>query len=128
MSNVNTDQIAEQLGQLSVMELIGLTKKLETAWGVSAAPAVNLAPPTPLPGTPVVAEQTEFEVALTGLAAPDKKISVIKVIREVTGLGLKEAKDLVEALPKTVKEGIAKAEAEDLTKKLREAGATVEMK
>jgi large subunit ribosomal protein L7/L12 len=109
------------------MEVAGLITALETKWGVKAAPAVVAGggggPATP---APVVEAQTEFLVELT--AAGAKKIEVIKVVRELTGLGLADAKNLVEAAPKTVKEGVAKADAEEMKKKLTDAGATVTLK
>jgi len=117
------DLIVEKLSALTVLEAAELVKKLEEKWGVSAA-AVAVAPPT----TPVapVEEQTEFTVMLVKVG--DKKVEVIKVVREITGLGLKEAKDLVEGAPKPVKEGVSKDEANKLKEKLAAAGATVELK
>lgn len=120
--------IVESVGQLSVLELVELVKTLENKFGVSAAaPVMQAAAAVPAAAAKVEAEEkTEFSVILTGFG--DKKIQVIKVVRELTGLGLKEAKDLVDGVPKSVKEGISKAEAEDMKKKLEEAGATIEVK
>jgi large subunit ribosomal protein L7/L12 len=108
------------------MELAGLVKELEEKWGVSAAAAVAAAPAAAAPAAAAAVEQTEFTVVLE--AAGDNKIGVIKVVREITALGLKEAKDLVEAAPKPIKEGISKDEATALKKKLEEAGAKVALK
>ena len=122
-------RIVEDISQLTVLEAAELSKMLEERWGVSAAAPVAVAAAPGAGGgaaAPAVEEKTEFDVVLT--AAGDKKINVIKEVRAITGLGLKEAKDLVEGAPKTVKEGVAKAEAEDLRKKLEDAGAKVELK
>ena len=126
----NLDQIAETLDTLTLLEAAQLSKMLQDKWGVSAA-AVAVAAPAAGGGAAgsaaaVAEEQTEFDVVLN--AAGDKKIQVIKVVRELTGLGLKEAKDLVDGAPKAVKEKIAKAEAEDVKKKLEEQGAIVQVK
>ena len=123
MADLNT--IIDQLSALTVMEAADLVKKLEEKWGVSAAAAVAVAAGPAAPAA-AAAEQTEFTVVLA--KAGDKKIDVIKVIREITGLGLKEAKDLVEGAPKTVKEGVAKDEANKIKEKLTAAGAAVELK
>ena len=129
MADVNMDTIIDQLSNLTVMQIADLTKKLEEKWGVKAAPVMAMggggggAAAAP---AEAAAEKTEFTVILSN--AGGNKIQVIKAIREITGLGLKEAKDLVEAAPKTVKEGVSKADAEDMKKKLTEAGATVELK
>src|SRR5215467_9585110 len=125
------EQVAEQLDQLTLLEAAQMSKLLQEKWGVSAAApmAVAAMPGMAGPGgaAPAVEEEkTEFDVVLT--AAGDKKIQVIKVVRELTGLGLKEAKDLVDGAPKPVKEGVAKAEAEDVKKKIEEAGGSVELK
>jgi len=122
------NQVKDILGQMTVMQIAELTKALEEAWGVKAAPvAVAAAAGAGAGPAPEAApEQTEFTVTLT--AAGGNKIGVIKAIREITNLGLKEAKDLVDGAPKTVKEAVAKAEAEEIKKKLTEAGATVEIK
>lgn len=120
-------EIIETIGGLTVLELAELVKALEEKFGVSAAAPVMMAGPAAGGGeAEAAAEQTEFSVVLT--AAGDKKIQVIKVVREITSLGLKEAKALVDEAPKPVKEGVAKAEAEEIQKKLQEAGATVEIK
>jgi len=124
----NIDEIAEKLDSLTLLEAAQLSKLLQEKWGVSAAAAVAVAAPAAGGGgaAAVAEEKTEFDVML--MAAGDKKIQVIKVVREITGLGLKEAKDLVDGAPKAVKEKIAKNEAGDLKKKLEEVGATVEVK
>jgi large subunit ribosomal protein L7/L12 len=126
----NVDEIAEQLDKLSLLEASQLSKLLQEKWGVSAAAPVAMAAAGAAAGAgagaAAVEEKTEFDVVL--MAAGDKKIQVIKVVRELTGLGLKEAKDLVDGAPKPVKEKIAKAEAEDMKKKLEEQGASVQVK
>ena len=121
----NIEKIVEELSSLTVMEAAELSKALEEKWGVSAAAAVAVAAP-PAAAADAVAEQTEFDVILSAIG--DKKINVIKEVRSITGLGLKEAKDLVEAAPKPVKEGASKDESEEIKKKLEEAGASVEIK
>jgi len=120
--------IADNLSELTVMEAAELVKMLEEKWGVSAAAPVAVAAAGAAPGAAEAAaeEKTEFEVLLKEVGA--KKINVIKAVREVTSLGLKEAKDLVEGAPKTVKEGVTKEEAAEIKKKFEEAGATVEIK
>ncbi len=121
------DKLVDELSKLTVIEAAELATKLEETWGVSAAaPVAMAAAAAPADGGGAAAEQTEFDVILT--AAGDKKINVIKEVRAITGLGLKEAKDLVEGAPKPVKEGASKDEAEGLKKKLEEAGASVELK
>jgi large subunit ribosomal protein L7/L12 len=120
----NIEEIAEKLDSLTLLEAAQLSKLLQEKWGVSAAAAVAVA--APAAGGAAAEEKTEFDVMLN--AAGDKKIQVIKVVRELTGLGLKEAKDLVDGAPKAVKEKVAKAEAADMKKKLEEVGATVEVK
>src|SRR3989475_5191973 len=125
------EQIAEQLNKLTLLEAAQLSKLLQETWGVSAAApmavaAVPGAAGAAAGGAAATEEQTEFDVILT--AAGEKKIQVIKVVRALTGLGLKEAKDLVDGAPKPVKEKIAKAEAEDVKKKLEEQGAIVQVK
>ena len=125
----NIEKIVDELSNLTVMEAAELSKVLEEKWGVSAAVAVAVAAPGAAAsdaGGDAAAEKSEFDVILT--AAGDKKINVIKEVRTITGLGLKEAKDLVEAAPKPVKEGASKDEAEEIKKKLEEAGASVEVK
>ena len=120
-------KIVDDLSSLTVLEAAQLSKLLEEKWGVSAAaPVAVAAAGGGAAAAPVAEEKTEFDVVLT--AAGDKKINVIKEVRAITGLGLKEAKDLVEGAPKPVKEGIAKAEAETLKKKLEDAGAKVDLK
>ena len=120
-------KIVDDLSSLTVLEAAELSKLLEEKWGVSAAaPVAVAAAGGGGAAAPVVEEKTEFDVVLT--AAGDKKINVIKEVRAITGLGLKEAKDLVEGAPKTVKEAVAKAEAESIKKKLEDAGAKVELK
>jgi large subunit ribosomal protein L7/L12 len=124
---IATEEFISQIDQLTVLELNNLVKALEDHYGVSAAAAVAAAPAAGGgAAAPVVEEKTEFDVVLK--AAGDKKINVIKAVREVTSLGLKEAKDLVESAPATVKEGVSKDEAESIKKKFEEAGATIEIK
>jgi large subunit ribosomal protein L7/L12 len=118
-------KLVEELSKLTVLEAAELAKALEEAWGVSAAAAVAVAA-GPAVAAEAVEEQTEFDVILTGDGG--KKIQVIKEVRAITGLGLTEAKALVEGAPKAVKEGVNKAEAEDIKKKIEEAGGTVELK
>ena len=118
-------KIVDELSGLTVLEAADLAKMLEEKWGVSAAAAVAVAGPAAAAAAPVE-EKTEFTVVLA--AVGEKKIEVIKEVRALTGLGLKEAKDLVEGAPKTVKEGLEKADAEKLKKALEEQGATVELK
>ena len=122
----NLAQIVDTLSALSVLEAAELSKMLEEKWGVSAAAPAAAAAPAGA-AAPAAEAQTEFNVILASVPA-DKKIGIIKVVREITGLGLKEAKDLVEAAPKPVKEGVNKDEAEKHKKALTEAGATVEVK
>lgn len=118
-------KLVEELSKLTVLEAADLAKALEEAWGVSAAAAVAVAA-APAAAAEAVEEQTEFDVILTGDGG--KKIQVIKEVRAITGLGLTEAKALVESTPKAIKEGVNKAEAEDIKKKIEEAGGTVELK
>jgi large subunit ribosomal protein L7/L12 len=126
------EQVAEQLDQLTLLEAAQLSKLLQEKWGVSAAAPMAVAAMPGMAGAPGAGpavteeEKTEFDVVLG--AAGDKKIQVIKVVRELTGLGLKEAKAVVDEAPKPVKEKVSKAEAEDMKKKLEEVGATVEIK
>ena len=126
----NIEKIVDELSNLTVMEAAELSKALEEKWGVTAAAAVAVAAPgaagADAGSGDAGAEKTEFDVILSAIG--DKKINVIKEVRSVTGLGLKEAKDLVEAAPKPVKEGASKDEAEEIKKKLEDAGATVELK
>jgi len=127
MATLSQEQLVEELSSWTVAEVAGLVKALETKWGVSAAPvAVAGGGGGGAAAAAPVEEKTEFTVELTG--GGDKKIQVIKVVREVTSLGLAEAKKLVEEAPKVVKEGLSKADAEELKKKLEEAGATVALK
>ena len=120
-------KLVEELSKLTVLEAADLAKALEEAWGVSAAAAVAVAAGPAAGGdAPAAEEQTEFDVILTGDGG--KKIQVIKEVRAITGLGLTEAKTLVESAPKAVKEGVSKAEAEEIKKKIEEAGGTVELK
>ena len=127
MADVTREQVVDFLSNLPVIQMADLIKDLENKWGVKAAPAaVAVAAGPAAAAAAPVEEQTEFTVVLANAGA--NKIQVIKVVRELTGLGLKEAKDLVEAAPKPVKEGVSKADAEDMKKKLAEAGATVELK
>ena len=121
---VSKEEILESISQMSVMDVVDLVKMMEDKFGVSAA-AVAAAPAAAAAAAPAE-EKTEFNVVLA--KAGDNKINVIKVVREITGLGLKEAKDLVEAAPKPIKEAIPKAQADELKKKLEDAGATVEIK
>ena len=122
---VSKDDILETISNMSVMEVVDLISAMEEKFGVSAAAAVAVAAPAAAAAAPVE-EKTEFDVVMTSFG--DNKVNVIKVIRAVTGLGLKEAKDMVEGVPATVKEGVSKAEAEDVQKQLVEAGATVDVK
>ncbi|MBU6383412.1 MAG: 50S ribosomal protein L7/L12 [Verrucomicrobia bacterium] len=123
------DDLVEKLSQLSVLDMAKLKEKLETKWGVKAAVAVAAAPggAAPAAGGAPAAEATEFKVTLEGPIPDDKKISVIKAVREVTGLGLKEAKDLVEGAPKDLKPAAPKAEAEEIKKKIEAAGGKVKL-
>jgi large subunit ribosomal protein L7/L12 len=125
----DTSKIVEQLGSMTVLELVELKNKLEEEWGVTAAAPMAVMPGVAAAGdggAPPEEEQTSFDVVLQ--AAGDKKIQVIKVVRAITGLGLKEAKDLVDSAPKPVKEGVAQDEADSIKAQLEEAGATVEVK
>jgi large subunit ribosomal protein L7/L12 len=126
MADVSKEQVVDFLSQMSVLDLAALTKELEDKWGVKAAPVAVAAAPGAAAAAAPAAEQTEFTIVL--LEAGANKIGVIKAVREVTNLGLKEAKDLVDGAPKTVKEGVNKADAEAIKKKLTEAGAKVEVK
>jgi large subunit ribosomal protein L7/L12 len=126
----DTAKLVEELGKMSVLELVELKKALEEEWGVTAAAPMAVAAPGAAPaggdGAAAAEEKTDFDVVLSG--AGDKKIQVIKVVRSVTGLGLKEAKDLVESAPKPVKEGVPQEEADQIKAQLEEAGASVELK
>ena len=131
MAATGVDKVFDELGKMSVLDLVELKKKIEDEWGITAAAPVAVA----APGAPAAAggdgaaageEQSEFDVVLT--AAGDKKIQVIKVVRAITNLGLKEAKDLVDGAPSPVKEGVAREEADSIKGQLEEAGGTVEIK
>jgi large subunit ribosomal protein L7/L12 len=126
MAEVNMEQIVDQLSNMTVMQVAQLTKILEDKWGVKAAPVAVAGPVGPIAVVEKPPEQTEFTVVLT--AAGAQKIQVIKAIREITNLGLKEAKDLVDGAPKEVKVAVPKDEAESIKKKITEAGGTVEIK
>ncbi len=119
-------KLVDELSALTVMEAADLSKMLEEKWGVSAAAAVAVAAGGAAAGAAAAEEKDEFDVVLADAGA--NKINVIKEVRAITGLGLKEAKDLVDGAPKTIKEGVAKAEAEEMKKKLEEAGAKIELK
>jgi large subunit ribosomal protein L7/L12 len=126
MAKLTKDEIINAISEYTIMELADLVKGIEEKFGVKAAPtAVAVAA---APGAAAVEEKTEFTVVLKGLTEPSKKIGVIKVVREVTGLGLKESKEMVEGAPKNIKENIEKKDAEELKKKLETAGAVVELK
>jgi len=118
------EEILNAIAEMSVMDVVALVEAMEEKFGVSAAAAVAAAPAAA--AAEVVEEQTEFDVVLTGIG--EKKVNVIKAVRELTGLGLKEAKEMVDGAPSTIKEGASKAEADEAKKKLEEAGASVELK
>ena len=125
------DKVFDELGKMTVLDLVELKKKIEEEWDVTAAAPVAVAAPGAAPGAAVgdgagAEEKTEFDVVLTG--AGDKKIQVIKVVRAVTGLGLKEAKDLVDGAPNPIKEGVAREEADSIKGQVEEAGGSVEVK
>jgi large subunit ribosomal protein L7/L12 len=131
MAASGVDKMFDELGKMTVLDLVELKKKIEDEWGVTAAAPVAVAAPGAAPaaagdGAAAAEEQTAFDVVLAG--AGDKKIQVIKVVRAITGLGLKEAKDLVDSAPKPVKEGVARDEADSIKGQLEEAGASVEVK
>ena len=126
MATLSQEQLVTELSSWTVLEVSGLIKALEEKWGVSAAPVASAAGPAAAAPAAVVEEKTEFDVELT--SAGDKKINVIKVVREITNLGLADAKNLVEGAPKTIKEAVSKDEAETIKKKLEEAGAKVTVK
>ncbi len=125
---LSQEDILEAISNMSVMEVVSLISAMEEKFGVSAAAAVAVAAAPAAAGAaaPAAEEQTEFDVVLTGFG--ENKVSVIKVVRTITGLGLKEAKDAVEGVPTTLKEGVSKAEAEEIKKQILEAGATVDIK
>lgn len=126
MADLNQEEVIEFLSGMTVMQLVELTKTLEDKWGVEAAPVMMGGGAAPAADAAPAEAQTEFDVILKGIG--DKKIQVIKAAREITGLGLKDAKELVEAAPKAIKEGVSKDEAEEVAAKLKEAGAEVEIK
>jgi large subunit ribosomal protein L7/L12 len=130
MAKTDTDKVVEQLGGMTVLELVELKNKLEEEWGVTAAARVAVAAPGAAPAAggdgAAAEEKTAFDVVLAG--AGGQKIQVIKVVRAITGLGLKEAKDLVDGAPNPVKEGVTQDEADQIKAQLEEAGATVEVK
>jgi len=127
MSDITQEQVVEYLSGLTVMDLVNLTKTLEDKWGVEAAPVAAVGPVGPGPSSDAPTEEkTEFDVILK--APGGQKIQVIKAVREITGLGLKDAKGVVDGAPKPVKEGVSKEEAAEIEKKLKEAGAEVEVK
>src|SRR5712691_233676 len=130
VAKADTDKLVEQLGGMTVLDLVELKNKLEEEWGVSAAAPVAVAAPGAAPAAggdgAAAEEKSAFDVVLTG--AGDKKIQVIKVVRSITGLGLKEAKDLVDGAPNPVKEGVPQEEADQIKAQLEEAGAEVEVK
>ena len=124
--SISKDDILQAISDMKVMDVVELISSMEEKFGVSAAAAVAVASPAGQAANAAAEEQTEFTVIMTSFG--ENKVNVIKAIREVTGLGLKEAKDLVEGVPAHVKDGVSKADAEELKKKLQEAGATVEIK
>ena len=130
MAATAVDKVFDELGKMTVLDLVELKKKIEEEWGVTAAAPVAVAAPGAAPaaggGDAAAEEQTAFDVVLTG--AGDKKIQVIKVVRAITGLGLKEAKDLVDGAPNPVKEGVTQEEGDSIKAQLEEAGASVEIK
>jgi len=126
MADITKEQVIEFIKQMSVLELAEMVKELEEIFGVSAAAPVAVAAAGPAAGEAAAEEKTEFDVVLTAIG--EKKINVIKVVRAITGLGLKEAKDLVDGTPNTVKEAASKEEAEGIKAQLEEAGASVELK
>ena len=128
MAEISKEQVVDFLSNMPVIQLAEMIKTLEDKWGVKAAPVAVAGVAGPAAAAaPAAEEKTEFAIELKEAPA-DKKIAVIKVVREITGLGLKEAKDLVDGAPKQLKDGVAKAEAEEMKKKLEEAGAKVELK
>ncbi len=125
--SVSKEEIKEALSKMPVMDLVGLISELEEEWGVSAAaPVAAVAAAGPAAATEEAEEQTEFDVVMSSFG--NSKVPVIKVVRAITGMGLKEAKELVEGVPATIREGIAREEADEVKTKLEEAGATVELK
>lgn len=126
MTDINKEQVVDYLSNLPVIQIAELVKELEEKWGVSAAPVAVAGGAAAAAPAEAAEEKTEFDVVLADAGA--KKINVIKAVREITGLGLKEAKDIVEGVPKTLKEGVSKDDAAEMKKKLEEAGAKVEVK
>ncbi len=126
MSEANIEKLVDTLSQMTVLEMSQLKKALEDAWGVEAAAAAVVAAPA-ADAAPAAEAATDFQVTLTEVPA-DKKIAVIKIVREITGLGLKEAKDMVEGIPKVLKESAPKAEADEIAKKVADAGGKVTLK
>lgn len=124
--SLSKEEVLDAIAEMSVMDVVALVEAMEEKFGVSAAAAVAAAPAAAAADAGAAAEKDEFEVVL--VSAGEKKVNAIKVVRSITGLGLKEAKDMVDAAPSTIKEGASKAEAEDLKNQLEEAGATVELK
>ena len=127
MSDINKDQVVEWLSSQTVLEISELVKELEEKWGVSAAAPVAAAAPAAGGGAEPAEEKTEFDIELVAFPS-DKKIAIIKEVRAITGLGLKEAKDMAEGVPVIVKEAASKADAEEIKKKLEESGAEVKLK
>jgi len=125
---LSNQEILDAIAEKSVMDIVELVKMMEEKFGVTAAVAAAPAAAAGGAAAPAAVEKTEFTVILAGLSDPAKKVNVIKVVREITGLGLKEAKDLVEGAPQTVKDGVSKADSEAMKKKLEEGGAKVELK
>jgi large subunit ribosomal protein L7/L12 len=125
---LSNQEILDAIAEKSVMDIVELVKMMEEKFGVTAAVAAAPAAAAGGAAAPAAVEKTEFTVVLAALADPAKKVNVIKVVREITGLGLKEAKDLVEGAPQTVKDGVSKADSEAMKKKLEEGGAKVELK
>lgn len=126
MTDINKEQVVDYLSNLPVIQIAELVKELEEKWGVSAAPVAVAGGAAAAAPAEAAEEKTEFDIVLADAGA--KKINVIKAVREITGLGLKEAKDIVEGVPKTLKEGVSKDDAAEMKKKLEEAGAKVEVK
>ena len=126
MATEKTTQILEEIKALTILEMKDLVAALEEEFGVSAAPVAIAGAAAPAAGAAAEAEKSEYDVVMTSFG--DKKLDVIKVVREITGMGLKDAKDLVEGVPSKVKEGVSKSDAEEIQKKLQEAGATAELK
>ncbi len=126
MATEKTTQILEEIKALTILEMKDLVAALEEEFGVSAAPVAVAGAAAPAAGAAAEAEKSEYDVVMTSFG--DKKLDVIKVVREITGMGLKDAKDLVEGVPSKIKEGVSKSDAEEIQKKLQEAGATAELK